>query len=361
MLGENEGIAFEGAKLSGEGFVVPCQWAISLLNREPLYRPVLRPYLTGAVLNGSADLSPQEYIVTFYGWPLSRQAGDESYHGPVATDFPECLAVVEKHVKPKRVQLAPSTAWNKKLREFWWHFGQWRWALDKAMESVSTVLVLSRVTPHIIVDRVEKNWVFSDRLTVFANDSDNFWGVLQSAVHEVWSRRYGTTNLSLLSYSPSSCFLTLPLPELEPKESGTDIVGAICELASGRRELARTKGVGLTEIYNRIHDSRDDSEASRTLRLLHKRLDQAVIAAYEWNDLDLGHGFHQTKQGVRYTISEEARRNVLDRLLTLNHQRHAKEKAEEMLLGKQPNTSTKRGRKKVSNALGEPTLQFEME
>src|ERR1041384_2385085 len=41
--------------------------------------------------------------------------------------------------------------------------------------------------------------------------------------------------------------------------------------------------------------------------------------------LDLGHGFHQTKQGERYTLSEPARRTVLDRLLALNHQRYAEE------------------------------------
>jgi hypothetical protein len=52
-------------------------------------------------------------------------------------------------------------------------------------------------------------------------------------------------------------------------------------------------------------------------------MDQAVAAAYGWNDLDLGHGFHDTKQGVRYTVSEPARRELLDRLLALNHQRYA--------------------------------------
>ena len=54
-------------------------------------------------------------------------------------------------------------------------------------------------------------------------------------------------------------------------------------------------------------------------------MDQAVAAAYGWSDLDLGHGFHETKQGVRYTISEAARRTVLDRLLALNHQRYDEE------------------------------------
>jgi hypothetical protein len=39
----------------------------------------------------------------------------------------------------------------------------------------------------------------------------------------------------------------------------------------------------------------------------------------------LAHGFHETKQGVRFTLSEAARREVLDRLLQLNHERYAEE------------------------------------
>jgi hypothetical protein len=50
-----------------------------------------------------------------------------------------------------------------------------------------------------------------------------------------------------------------------------------------------------------------------------------VASAYGWSDLDLGHGFHATKQGERYTLSETARRTVLDRLFALNYQRYAEE------------------------------------
>ena len=51
------------------------------------------------------------------------------------------------------------------------------------------------------------------------------------------------------------------------------------------------------------------------------------VAAYGWSALDWGHGFHATKQGERHTLSEPARRTVLDRLLALNHQRYAEELA----------------------------------
>ena len=81
----------------------------------------------------------------------------------------------------------------------------------------------------------------------------------------------------------------------------------------------------MTELMNVLHDQGEQSADIARLRALHVEMDQAVAAAYGWIDLDLGHGFHATKQGERYTISEPARRTVLDRLLALNHQRYEEE------------------------------------
>ena len=82
---------------------------------------------------------------------------------------------------------------------------------------------------------------------------------------------------------------------------------------------------GLTATYNRFHDPNETAEDIARLRALHVEMDNAVAAAYGWQDLELGHGFHETPQGIRYTIQEEARREVLTRLLELNHQRYAEE------------------------------------
>lgn len=54
-------------------------------------------------------------------------------------------------------------------------------------------------------------------------------------------------------------------------------------------------------------------------------MDRSVASAYGWDDLDLGHDFHETAQGVRFTVSEAARREVLSRLLKLNHERWEEE------------------------------------
>jgi len=85
-------------------------------------------------------------------------------------------------------------------------------------------------------------------------------------------------------------------------------------------------------------------------------MDHAVAAAYGWTDLDLGHDFHQTNQGLRFTVSEPARQEVLDRLLELNHARYEEEVKQGLhpKAGKAKTMSRKRvaGKKKAAAAVG---------
>lgn len=55
------------------------------------------------------------------------------------------------------------------------------------------------------------------------------------------------------------------------------------------------------------------------LRKLRSEIDRAIVACYGWADLDLRHSSHVNERGhVRYTISPDARREILRHLLTLN-------------------------------------------
>ena len=92
-----------------------------------------------------------------------------------------------------------------------------------------------------------------------------------------------------------------------------------------RSKLMADRQEGLTKTYNRFHDSDKTDDDIQKLRDLHVEMDNAVASAYGWIDLNLDHGFHETKQGIRFTISEPARREVLQRLLKLNHERYAEE------------------------------------
>jgi hypothetical protein len=76
-------------------------------------------------------------------------------------------------------------------------------------------------------------------------------------------------------------------------------------------------------------------------------MDESTLKMFGWSDLDLGHGFHETKQGIRFTISESARREVLARLLKLNHKRYAEEVAQGL--------HGKKGKPKVTGRKGKRT------
>jgi len=92
-----------------------------------------------------------------------------------------------------------------------------------------------------------------------------------------------------------------------------------------RRHIMQHREEGLTDIYNRLNDPDERSADIQGLRTLQVELDKAVSIAYAWVNLDLGHGFQETAQGVRFTICDSARRATLDHLLALNHQRYAEE------------------------------------
>ncbi len=82
---------------------------------------------------------------------------------------------------------------------------------------------------------------------------------------------------------------------------------------------------GLTATYNRFHDPDETSADIEKLRELQIEMDQSVVVEYGWTDLSLNHGFHDTRQGERFTICESARREVIERLLELNHERYEDE------------------------------------
>jgi hypothetical protein len=125
-----------------------------------------------------------------------------------------------------------------------------------------------------------------------------------------------------------------------------------------RQTVMQARQEGLTKTYNRFHNSQETADDIARLRELHTEMDIAVAAAYGWSDLDLGHGFHTTKQGVRYTISEPTRREVLDRLLALNHHRYAEEVAAG-LHDKGKKAGKGKGRSKKAGAKAEQMGMFD--
>ena len=59
-------------------------------------------------------------------------------------------------------------------------------------------------------------------------------------------------------------------------------------------------------------------------------MDKSVLEAYGWQDIDLRHDFYEVdylpeNDRIRFTIHPDARKEVLKRLLELNHKIHEEE------------------------------------
>jgi hypothetical protein len=258
----------------------------------------------------------------------------------VAADYADCLDIVRRLVKPERQRLRSDGEFQLRapLPQKWWVHADYRPALYETIAGMQRVLVVSIVTHHIGMAFVPFGWVYAHRLAVFPLQRDSEFALMQSTLHEVWARLYSSQLETRLNYSPSDCFETFPFPECfaerpwglgpgawDHARAALDDVGR--RYYEHRQAIMRARGEGLTKTYNRFHAPAEAAADIVELRRLHVEMDHAVLAAYGWEDLALDHGFHETKQGLRFTVSPTARQELLDRLLELNHQRYAAEVA----------------------------------
>jgi hypothetical protein len=337
-LASNAKLAFQGSNVLGMGFTMSPDEAQTLISLEPKNKEVVFPLLNGEDLNSRPDQSASRFAIYFRDWPLTHGKADNQYDGPTASDYPDCLAIVEAKVKPERASNN-----DKRRREIWWQFTRPTTDLYAAIAELERVIVIAATSRTLAFAFVPSKQLFSHATYVFASGSPAMFAILQSAPHEAWARKYASSMKGDLRYTPTDCFETFPLL---PLSGVNDLAGEAyhehrCSLMAHRKE-------GLTKTYNRFHDPNETSADIQKLRQLHVEMDNAVAAAYGWADLDLDHGFHPTKQGVRYTISEPARRDVLARLLKLNHERYAEELKQGLHEKKKPKAT--KGKRKPQSA-----------
>ncbi len=205
-------------------------------------------------------------------------------------------------------------------RDKWWHYAEKRPAFYSTIADMKQVLVRTLTGKHHTFAFVNTGIVFDQTAPVLTFDNFGIFAFLQSDIHRTWAINYGSTLETRIRYILTDCFETFPF------SYNTDSLEDIGErYYTHRQSIMLARQEGLTKTYNHFHDQDEHSADIVKLRELHKEMDEKVAHAYGWDDLLLGHGFHETKQGLRYTISEAARREVLDWLLLLNHTRHEEE------------------------------------
>jgi hypothetical protein len=301
---------FIGHYPMSNGFILEEDVAISLL-KDSRNALVIFPYLVGQDVNLSPHQKASRWIINF-----GRMSEAD------AREFRECFGLVDKFVRPQRMKTK-----RKANRERWWQYAETRPGLCAALAEVDGTLVQPFVSKYINPVWVDKNQVFASPMVVIARDAWNLFPVLQSNLHDVFCRFYASTLGGTLRYAPTDCFEPFPLPR---KSEECRIKGK--EYHDYRKLLMQRSGLGLTKIYNKLHDFSDRLEGIEKLREHQVIMDKLVAAAYGWADIDLNHDFYKVpylpkNDNNRFTISENARLKVLRRLSELNRQRYEEEVA----------------------------------
>jgi hypothetical protein len=307
----NHGISFIGTYLWGNGFAISRAEAHDLLQNDGRNAEVLAPYINGKDLNESPCQRASRWVIDFREWPEH-----------VALTYERCYAIVEERVRPARMLVE-----RKRNRERWWIFGETRPGLYSAISGRVRVIGIAGTSRTAIPCFITTDQVIDKQIVIFAYSDTGHLGVLNSAIHWCWAVRYGSTMRKDLRYTPSDVFETFPQPEPQSGPLWDRIDEAGRELHEFRADLMIRTDRGLTKTYNRVHDPDEHDSDYERLRELHVALDHVVRDAYGWSDLELNHHHRETPQGMRFTVSPEAKDELLDRLLELNHERYAAEVA----------------------------------
>ncbi|MBO9107288.1 hypothetical protein J5288_01075 [Agrobacterium sp. S2/73] len=329
-----EGKSFQGSIVIGMGFLLSHDDAQQMLDADPRNADVIFPYLNGEDLNSDPLQKPSRWAVNFWDWSEQKA---RSYDKP--------WRWIEERVQPERQRCDENGDYvlRNPLPQRWWQYGDKRPALyhtigrgrffDHHPEgwtqnslTLPSVLAIPETTKYCLFSLIENNIVFSHMLKIVADDSYEMLCILNSTIHEAWARKQSSTLETRLKYINTAAFETFPFPIT--KSIDFEHLGS--SLSELRRSICQLNQIGLTKLYNLVHRPDEHDARIEKLRIVHKEIDEFVTNSYGWEDIDLNHSFRDVpylpeNDRVRFTISEEARIEILRRLSELNRNQYEQE------------------------------------
>lgn len=340
-LSANSKLCFRGIEIRGDGFILRADQAAQIIEKQPNSKDVIRPFLTGTELNSRWPHSQEAYVIAF-----EERSAEE------AQKYPASWNIVVEKVKPERDKI------TKQIHEeCFWKFWDKRAKNFEEVAGHKEYLVKARDSTEWAFAYVSKNFVISSKVVIFKDNSLEFFALLQGCAHRVWCESDASTIGRAITYNPTLGLERFPFPKK---------ISALSDASSRylavREQSMSALVVGMNALYRLTHLVGERSNDVAAFRHEIQSLDNAVISAYGWDDLDLEHGFHEVpylpeNDRVRFTISETARVEVLRRLSELNRQRYEEEVAQGLHGNTAPRTSTPK-RRRTSADVPQPSLDF---
>lgn len=335
---------FIGSSLLGDGFILDNNTANYYLSKDTKYKNVLFPIFNGDDINNLIELIPQRYVVYFWDW-----TEDE------IKEYNDIASLIKD-----KIILERSKTKQSEYIKTWWKFKRPTTKIYRNNNSIKFCISSARTTKYLSFTISPSNAIYTDGAVVITDDSFITFSIFHSSFHTEWAFKLSSALATTLRYAPSDCFETFPLPQIlnTQEQHKLETIGKVYH--DYRKQLILGFQLGLTKTYNLFHSNaitaqsindKDKQVASLQkhlaktantfsfdeaiegilkLRELHVQMDEAVLEAYEWNDIQLRHDFYEVdylpeNDRLRYTIHPDARKEVLKRLLELNHKIHAEE------------------------------------
>ncbi|WP_380879071.1 hypothetical protein ACFB49_20180 [Sphingomonas sp. DBB INV C78] len=303
-LRSNDGLCCNGMMLAARGFVLSETEAQYLLQSGDKAGAIVKPYLGGADL---VRRTPKRWVIDAFGLDDAT----------LRTTFSAIYQHLLTTVKPVRAANR-----RESFRTRWWIFGEPRRTFRPALSGLHRYIGTTETSKHRIFQFIDSNVVPDHMIVCFAFDCAYELGILMSRFHTEWALRVGGW-LGVGNdprYSKSKIFDPYPFPDATPGQR--QIIGDLAEeLDATRKEvLAEHNDLTLTGLYNlreklkagAAFDMVEQDQRRRgrvdIIAELHDRIDAAVADAYGWPA----------------DLSDE---EIVARLVALNAERHAEEKA----------------------------------
>lgn len=326
----------QGTDLYGASFIKPLsEWEPFIL-REPALQGYLRRYVNADILCSYPESMTDVFAVDFG----DKEKEDlEAVNGAVL--YLEETVGRERSAQTRQIhESRPWLHWDKRLKSY------------ELARSSDFVMACPRVSKHLPMLMVDSTVIFGKTAKFFPGAGYDMYALLQSEIFLGWAFATSPLRGDGIEFSTRSSLDPFPPP-------GAMSIAVECcgeKLWNSRKELMVENDIGVTDVLNRMHSGKPDSCNIVELRRLQVEVDQAIAAAYGWEDLPLNHDFWETRQGMRFTVGPEARVELLDRLLELNHERFA----EEVRLGLHDKKANRAPSRRARSAPTAPAL-FEVE
>ena len=287
----------------------------------------LKPYMIGRDIVRRHE---KKWVIDFSGMSVNE----------AKLANPQLFQHILTHVKPERDQNR-----RKTRRENWWLFGENAPTLRKGLASLDRMTATCRTARHRIFVLLPARTIPDAKIVGIALDDTFSLGVLSSKIHRLWADEtggwLGAGNDS--NYNHADCFGKFPFPATDDEALKARIREAAEALDGLRKQvLERHEDLTLTRLYNTLEALRTAeaaggalSEAERDIaergcvsliREHHDTIDAGVAEAYGWEDLLKEKSSPSTGSG-RTEWVEGADEAILERLVALNAERAAEEKA----------------------------------